>query len=389
MKRTPLYSAHLQAGARIVDFAGWEMPIQYTSILEEHKAVRRAAGLFDVSHMGDLIIRGEGAEDLLRRILTNDIKGFPIGKGMYGHLLDEQGRIIDDSYTFPIAAGQFLFIPNASTKDTVLNWMRKHARREEIIDVTDRLVALALQGPRSQEILQKLTDLDLSTMKKSRGEFVDIRLAIPACFEPTGFLTDLLPEELSQTKIKRGERCYITRTGYTGEDGFEILIESASGLHLWRTLLREGEQYGLVPAGLGARDLLRLEMGFLLSGTDFDGSQSTIQTGPPWVIKWSHDFIGKEAMLRQKEEGDYPVLVGLEVTGRGIPRHGYDIKAEGKVIGKVTSGTLSPCLKKGIAMGYVDQPHQAEGTNVVIAIRDNEVPAVVVKPPFIKKGVNS
>jgi len=380
-----LYSAHLQAGAKMVEFAGWEMPIQYASILSEHMAVRKNAGLFDVSHMGDFIIQGKGAEDLLRCVLTNDIKGYPLGKGMYGHLLNEQGGIMDDAYTFPIVPGQFLMIPNASTKDAVLSWLRQHSRGQDIVDVTERLAAFALQGPRSQEILQKITPYDLSSLKRIRGDFLDLRLESPDSYQATGFLSDLLPSSVSRPQDERGERCYVTRTGYTGEDGFEILIEAPSALHLWRALLQAGEAQGLVPAGLGARDLLRLEMGYLLSGTDFDGSQSTLQTGPPWVIKWDHDFVGKEAMMRQRESGDYPVLVGMELQGKGIPRHGYPLAANGKNIGRVTSGTLSPCLKKGIALGYVDPPYQKEGTEIEVLIRDSAVPATVVKPPFIKR----
>jgi aminomethyltransferase len=398
MKVTPLHDTHVSMGARMTEFAGWEMPVQYTSITEEHLAVRNAAGMFDVSHMGDIIIRGEGAEDLLRRLLTNDVKGMPVGQAMYAHILDEKGMIMDDTIVTRVRDGEYLMVSNASTTPKIVSWVRKHATRQEIVDASDRLACVALQGPKAREIIQKMTSYDLAAMKRFTGDFVDLSIegnpipVIPSDFRPQGFLTEVFSFEVkprpirpAKTHVEFAEKCYISRTGYTGEDGFEILLENASAQVLWNILLHIGKERGLLPVGLGARDTLRLEMGYLLSGTDFDGTQTSLQTGPGWAIKWDHDFIGRSALLEQKQGRDYQRLVGIEVLDRGIPRHGYPITKNEIAIGKVTSGTMSPSLKKGIGLGYLDPPHHKTNTDVRIQIRDMNVRARVVKPPFLKK----
>jgi aminomethyltransferase len=385
-------------GARMIEFAEWEMPVQYTSITEEHLAARNAAGMFDVSHMGDIIIRGEGAEALLRRLLTNDVKGMPVGQAVYAHILDERGRILDDTIVTHVRSGEYLMVPNAATTPKIVSWVRKHRTTQEIIDASDRLSCIALQGPNSQKILQKMTACELSTMKRFTGDFVDLSIegnpipVIPQDFRPQGFLTEVFsfemkqrPAKVSKTHVEFAEKCYVSRTGYTGEDGFEILLENASAKVLWNILIHIGKEHGLLPAGLGARDTLRLDMGYLLSGTEFDGTQTTLQTGPGWVIKWDHDFIGREALIEQKRDDNYQRLVGIEILGRGIPRHGYRIMKDEKPVGSITSGTMSPSLRKGIGLGYVDPPHHKTGTDVRIQIRDTDVQARVVKPPFIKK----
>jgi len=361
----------------MVDFAGWEMPVQYTTILEEHRAVREAAGLFDVSHMGDLIVRGEGAEDGLRGLLTNDLRGLALGKGIYAHLLDERGRIIDDTITFHMLPGTYLHIPNASTAPKVYEWVRSRIGAE-VVNVSERVAALALQGPKAAAILQRLTDDDVGGLKRMHGAFMVLKVDAA---EGRAFLADVL----GLSPPDRGVRAYVTRSGYTGEDGFEILVDNAAAVAVWDAVLSAGREDGLRPCGLGARDLLRLEMGFLLSGTDFDGSQTSLETGPGWVIKWDHEFVGREALAEQRETA-YPRLVGIELEGKGIPRHGYPIRTPaGTEIGKVTSGTLSPILGKGIALGYVDTAHAAPGTALEVGIRDSWVSARVVTPPFIKK----
>lgn len=398
MKVTPLHDSHVELGARMIEFAGWEMPVQYTSITEEHLAVRNAAGLFDVSHMGDIIIRGKGARDLLRKLLTNDVKGMPVGQAMYAHILDEGGRIMDDTIVTLIRNGEYLMVPNAATTPRIISWVREHADDQEIVDASDRLSCIALQGPRAQEILQKMTAHDLSAMKRFTGDFVDLSIGgnpipiIPYDFRPQGFLTEVFAFEMKQRPIapskthsEFAEKCYISRTGYTGEDGFEILLENASAKVLWNILLYLGTSRGLIPAGLGARDTLRLEMGYLLSGTDFDGTQTSLQTGPAWVMKWDHDFIGRSALLDQKQRDDYQRLVGIEMLDRGVPRHGYPIMKDERVIGRVTSGTMSPSLRKGVGLGYVGSPYDTVGTDVDIQIRDARVRARVSKPPFFKK----
>jgi len=395
MKRTPLYDAHVGLGAKIVPFGGWDMPLQYTSIIDEHVAVRKAAGMFDVSHMGDLIIRGKGAKELIRRLLTNDIDDMPVGKAMYGHLLDEDGIIIDDLIVYHWIQDEYLVVPNAATTQKVLAWIRSKADGQEIIDVSDRLACIAVQGPKALDVLENLTFHDLSQMNRFTGAFVDVfaegadARGLVEGFQQSGFLCDTIIRQCRPgTKGTVGdysELCYVSRTGYTGEDGFEILVESSSAVPLWKILLRVGEQHGLKPAGLGARDTLRLEMGYLLSGIDFYGGQTSMQTGPPWVIKFGHEFIGKEQLLEQKEADDYPRLVCLEMLDRGIPRHGYELMHEDDTVGHITSGTLSPCLKKGIAMGYVRPPYHQLGTEVEVVIRDNRHVARVTSAPFIKK----
>jgi aminomethyltransferase len=395
MLRTPLYEAHVGLGAKMIPFAGWEMPVQYTSIIEEHVAVRKAAGMFDVSHMGDLIVRGPGAKELLNRLFTNDLGELPVGRAIYAHYLDDQGHIIDDTIAYHWLEGEYLLVPNAATTSKVLQWIKAHVTTQEVIDRSNRLACIALQGPKARDILEEMSFEDLGEMRHNSALFTEIFAegraisGIAEKFQPTGLLCDTITRQCKPgTKGTRGEfreLVYLCRTGYTGEDGFEIIVENASAEMLWNILLRVGKEHGLVPAGLGARDTLRLEMGFLLSGTDFDGSQSSLQTGPPWVVKFDHDFIGKEALLRQRAADDYPRLVCLELEEKGVPRHGYSIVFAGDTIGTITSGTMSPCLRKGVAMGYVRPPYNEPGTELDVVIRGSSVRAKVVKPPFYQK----
>ncbi len=396
MKRTPLYAEHVRLGAKIIPFAGWDMPVYYTSIIDEHVAVRKAAGAFDVSHMGDIIIRGKGARELVRRLMTNDIDDLPVGRALYGHLLDDDGIIIDDVIVYHWIEGEYLMVPNAATTFKVLDWVKAHADGQEIIDVSERLACIALQGPKALSILEEITFHDVASMKHFTGAFVDLfaegenAKGLADNFDQTGFLCDTItrqcrPGTKGTVAGDYSELAYVSRTGYTGEDGFEILVEGTSVVPLWNILLRVGAKHGLKPAGLGARDTLRLEMGYLLSGTDFYGAQTSLQTGPKWVIKLEHDFVGKLALMRQQKEGNYPVLVGLEVHGKGIPRHGYEIVKEGAAVGHVTSGSLSPCLNRGIAMGYVKPPFDEVGTELEIVVRGSNLPAKVVSTPFYRK----
>jgi aminomethyltransferase len=366
----------------MVEFGGWEMPVQYSTILEEHRAVRERAGMFDVSHMGDLLIRGEGAEEALRELLTNDIKDLAIGKGLYAHVLDSEGRIIDDTITFRFSRHEFLMIPNAVHSQQMYDHVRERLRKASVVDVSERLACIALQGPKAQEILQRMTNHDLAAIKRLRSELVPVLVDGKVEKDAEQFLPDLL----GRVPLKdRAVWCYVSRSGYTGEDGFEILMENDAAVSVWNTFLKEGKDDDLVPCGLGARDLLRLEMGYLLSGTDFDGTQTPLQTGPEWVVKWDHHFIGRDALKGQRERGGYRKLVGLVLQGKGIPRHGYAVMSNSLEVGMVTSGTLSPSLNKGIALAYVDFNLANEGTELAIRIRDAPVPAVLVHPPFLKK----
>ena len=345
-------------------FAGWEMPILYSGIKEEHLHVRSSAGLFDVSHMGDLLVRGDGAHGLMRHALSNDIALAKEGKAIYSHILDREGRTIDDTIVYNLG-GSYLLVPNASTKDRVLEWLRSHADDAEVLDLSSEMACLALQGPRAEEAMRPL--LDLSGLKRFR--VTPASLPLPAAN---------LPRELDDGG--EGLRCLIARTGYTGEDGFEVMLPWDSAPALWDALLGTD---GVYPAGLGARDTLRLEKGMLLSGTDFDGGQTPLQTGPPWVVKFNRPFIGREALEEQSREGGYPVLAGLVMEGKGIPRSGYPVLHRGEEVGAVTSGTMSPMLERGIALAYLPHDLAEEGGALEISIRGRGHPARVKTPPFV------
>jgi aminomethyltransferase len=374
LKRTAFFSEHVNSGAKMVPFAGWEMPIQYTGIIEEHNAVRTSAGLFDVSHMGDLIIRGTDAKEFLRKALTNNIDLAVPGKGIYSHILNDDGTIIDDTIVYNLGTDGFLLVPNASTKDIVLTWLNrlkdKMKVNAEIVDVSSKIACLAIQGPKAVEIAQRITKDNVTEIK--RFNFAAVSIGGEEC----SFLSDLMTTE------KKGTVCVFARTGYTGEDGFEILVEEKGANTLWDALVKAGGNE-LTLTGLGCRDTLRLEKGMLLSGTDFDGSQTSVQTGPPWVIKFDHDFAGREVNEEQKKSGNYDVLVAMTTDSRNIPRHGYAILKNGEKVGIVTSGTMSPILKIGIAMGYVPIALSAVGTELEIDVRGRAAKAIVAKLPFL------
>ena len=387
-----MYDWHVSSGARMIDFGGWEMPLQYTGIADEHLNVRKRAGIFDVSHMGDVIISGKDAISLVSRMITNDPTGMPVGKGIYAHILDDEGKIIDDTIVYRVEEETYLMVPNASMTDKVFGWVSEHRTGQKVLDVTGAIASFAVQGPEAVALLQRLTDQDLSAVK--RFHFIMTSLQIDG--QPKDIVTGLRPSPLSDMEVGRGpwpmgvwpggpfgSRVMLSRTGYTGEDGFEVLCDAREAVAVWNLIVNTGRKHGLLPAGLGARDSLRLEMGYLLSGTDFDGSQSTVQTGPEWVIKWDHDFVGRTA-LRRDAGLHLPRLMGLMLDERGIPRHGYSLLEDKKEIGHITSGTLSPCLKKGIALGYLPERSEA-GMGLTVAIRDMRVPAHVVRPPFVRR----
>ncbi|MFP4196586.1 MAG: glycine cleavage system aminomethyltransferase GcvT [Methanomassiliicoccales archaeon] len=363
MRTTALHQEHLDLGARMTEFAGFHMPVQYSGIVEEHLAVRGRAGMFDVSHMGEIMIAGEGAGESLGRLCTRDVRG-KVGKGTYVHLLDEGGRIIDDTIVFRMGEDRYMMVPNAGTQERVLEWVGDHALDQEVVDLGAKISCIAVQGPRALDLVDGLARPSVSSLRPFSGGMFDLGLG-----------GNLLEEMLSP-----GD-CFISRTGYTGEEGVEIFVENPLAVELWRLLLDRGEGHGLLPAGLGARDTLRLERGLLLSGTDFDGSQTTLQTGPPFAIGWDHEFIGREALLHQKEE-EYPRLAGFQMVDRGVPRHGYSLTVNGEEVGRVTSGTHSPCLERGIGMGYLPPPSHRVGTEIEVIIRGRAAKAEVVETPF-------
>ena len=382
MHKTPLHDQHVALGAKMVWFAGWDMPIQYSSILDEHMTVRVHSGAFDVSHMGDFIIKGKGAGDLVNTLCTNDIQGQSVGRCVYAHILDDQGRILDDTIVTVLGRDEYLMVPNAATTPRIRRWVEGHLHGQDFYDLSTDLAAIAVQGPTAKDVLAHLTSAELSSLKSFWGAFMRLDETKASGSSPA---TKLLAGRSPMNGKGNGIMAFVSRTGYTGEDGFEIVCENADAVAVWNAVLVKGKEFGLKPIGLGARDTLRLEKSLLLSGTDFDGSQTSLQTGPGWVIDWNHDFIGKQPLLQQRATGDYDKLVCMLVEERGIPRHGYDIMTGGRQIGKVTSGTLSPVLKKGIAMGYVPLATAKTTTELQIKIRDNPVRATIVKPPFVKR----
>jgi aminomethyltransferase len=364
LRRTPLYDCHLEAGAKIVDFAGWEMPVQYTGVIEEHRAVRTAAGLFDVSHMGEVRVRGARAEAFLDAITPNALTKLQAGRAHYSGLLTVDGTYLDDLLIYRVAGDNFLVVVNASNADADFAEIARRAVGWDDVTVTnesDDWALLALQGPRATAILQRLTTTNLAAIKYY------------------GFATGSVD----------GVEMILSRTGYTGEDGFELYLPPAAAPQIWRLLLREGAGDGLIPAGLGARDTLRLEAGMALYGHEIDAATTPFDAGLDWVVKLDKgDFTGRAALAAQRVPGGEPTrrLVGVEVTGRGIARQGHTIWSGDRQLGAVTSGTWSPTLEKAIAMAYVSVDSAAVGTAVEIDVRGRRLPAVVVPLPFYKRA---
>ncbi len=383
MNATPLNGEHRKLGAKMVWFAGWDMPIQYTSIMDEHMTVRNAAGAFDVSHMGDFIIRGPGAGEAVDLLMTNAVRRAPVGRCVYSHLLDDRGMILDDTIASPLGEDEYFMVPNAATTSKMRKWVEGHLDGPELVDMSSDLAAVAVQGPRAKDVVARLTSVDLGPVGFFWATFARLD-RLPA--KGSVPKTELLKGRRPANGQGDGIRVYLSRTGYTGEDGFEIVCENADAPDVWRAVLAEGGDLGLRPIGLGARDTLRLEKALLLSGTDFDGAQTSIQTGPSWVVDWEHGFIGREALETQRAAKGYDRLVCIAVKDKGIPRHGYEILKDGARVGTVTSGTLSPVLKRGIAMGYVPLAMSAVGTQVQVKVRETMVDAEVVKPPFVRRG---
>jgi len=359
--RTPLHAEHAALGAKLVPFAGYEMPVQYpTGITAEHHAVRNAAGLFDVSHMGEFMVRGERALDFVQHVTTNDVSRLEVGQAQYSTLLNDEGRLLDDLlvYRYP---DHYMLVVNGANKDKDWRWVSRFAGRYgvELEDRTDDIALLALQGPKAEAILRRLTDADLDSIRYYRFAEGTVD-GVPAT---------------------------ISRTGYTGEDGFELYVPAAAAAGLWRRLLEAGGEDGLVPAGLGCRDSLRLEMGYALYGNDLDEETSPLEAGLGWVVKMDKgDFVGRDALARQKEQGITRRLVGFRLKERGFPRHGYPVSVDGQEAGVVTSGVLSPTLGEGVGMAFVPAAAARPGTEIGIVIRNAAVPAEVVRPPFHKGG---
>lgn len=359
MKRTPLYPAHVARGARLVDFAGWEMPVQYTGIIEEHLAVRHAAGLFDVSHMGEVEVRGDEALATCQRLTVNDVGRLRDGEAQYTLFCLPTGGVVDDVIVHRLSATRYLFCVNASNREADVAWIREHRRGAEVIDRSDDFAQLALQGPRATAILSRLTALAL-------GE-------IP----PFGFAEGSVA----------GRAALVAHTGYTGEDGWELYCAPGNASALWEALLTAGEPEGILPVGLGARDTLRLERALPLYGHELTDATTPLEAGLGWVVRLQKgDFIGRDALVRQTGEGLRRRLVGITPTEPGIPRQGYILRHDGEVVGEITSGTKSPVLGKGIGLGYVAATSSEVGTRVSIEIRNRAIAAEVVQLPFYKRA---
>lgn len=373
LKRTPLHGIHLELGATMTEFSGWDMPLHYGGIVEEHMRVRHSCGMFDVSHMGDIVVEGPQAPELLGRVLSNNIALATPGKAIYSHMLRPDGSIIDDLIVQNLGEGRYLLVPNASTLHEVLTWLQENNNGAEITDYSENLSSIAIQGPLAEEVFQRLTEHDLSSIGRFRGEVVRLKLD-PG---PQRILRTFYPELPGDSLY-----CLACRVGYTGEDGFELCIEADQAPILWRALLEVGGD-DIGPAGLGCRDTLRLEKGLLLSGSDFNGTQTPLQTGPRWVVKMDRDFIGREALEAQEDEPDLMILAGLMMEERGIPREGHKILKEGEQVGRVTSGTMSPMLRKGIALGYIPRSLSRVDEELQIEVRGKALAARVVSLPFV------
>lgn len=359
MKNTALTHIHEALGAKLVPFAGYNMPVQYEGINIEHETVRNGVGVFDVSHMGEFLITGPNSLALIQKVGSNDASKIAVGQAQYSCLPNEDGGIVDDLIIYRLKEEQYLLVVNASNIDKDWNWISKHnSMNADMRNLSEDYSLLAIQGPKAAKAMQSLTSVDLQNMK-----FYTFEVAPFAGIE----------------------HVIISATGYTGSGGFEIYCKNSEVEQIWNKVMEAGADYGIKPIGLAARDTLRLEMGYCLYGNDIDDSTSPLEAGMGWITKFTKDFINSENLKKQKEEGVKRKLIGFELTEKGIPRQDYDIVDDNdKKIGVVTSGTMSPSLKIGIGLGYVPVEYAKVGTTINIAVRKKSIPATVVKMPFYK-----
>ncbi|UCD16218.1 MAG: glycine cleavage system aminomethyltransferase GcvT [Candidatus Zixiibacteriota bacterium] len=359
LKKTPFYKYNVEAGAKMVPFAGYIMPIQYTGITEEHLTVRKNVGMFDLSHMGELFIAGPGALEYIQKMTTNDASLLEIGQIQYSSMCYDNGGMVDDLLVYHLE-DQYMMIVNAANIEKDYEWLKSHlCDGVELYNRSDEYGLLAIQGPNAQKVLEKMSDYDFESLPYYHSAVVEIG----------------------------GHSVLLSRTGYTGEDGFEIYIPGDLAHDLWRISFDAGRKYDMKLIGLGARDSLRLEMKMSLYGNDIDQTTTPIEAGLAWIVKLDKgDFIARDVLARQKEEKPSRRLVCLEIDGRAFPRTGYELISNGDVVGKITSGTFSPSLNKPIAMGYLPRHLTRIGNRVEVMIRGKTFPATVVKPPFYKEG---
>jgi len=361
MKKTPFTDLHITLGAKMHEFAGYNMPIEYSGIIDEHQAAVNSVGVFDVSHMGEFWVKGPKALEFLQKVTSNDATKLQPGKAQYSCFVNENGGIVDDFIIYHFEPEKYLLVVNASNMEKDWAWCEKwNTMGAELENASDHMGQLAIQGPKATETLQKLTDVDLKS--------------IPFY----GFVT---------AKFAGADNVIISNTGYTGAGGFELYFYPEEGLKIWNAIFEAGKEFGIKPIGLGARDTLRLEMGYCLYGNDLDETTTPLESGLGWITKFVDDkpFVGREVLEKQKADGITRKLFCFELSDKGIPRQGYEIvNSDDEVIGTVTSGTMSPMLKKGIGMGYVKPEYAKEGIEIAIRVRNRKLNAQVVKPPFRK-----
>ncbi|MFZ0368087.1 MAG: glycine cleavage system aminomethyltransferase GcvT [Halobacillus sp.] len=363
LKRTPLYAEYKKLGAKTVDFGGWDLPVQFSSIKEEHEATRTKAGLFDVSHMGEVLVEGDGSLSFLQKMLTNDVSKLEPGKAQYTIMCYENGGTVDDLIVYQLETDKYLLVINAANREKDVEWLKKHQENGvSIKDLSDDYVQLALQGPKAVEILQSITKTNVSEIKFFR------------------FIAGVSIDNVKDDAI-------VSRTGYTGEDGFEIYLPAASGPDLWQVMLEAGGKHGIRPVGLGARDTLRFEANLALYGQELSAEISPIEAGLGFAVKTKKkdEFIGKQVLKKQKEEGPSRKLVGIEMMDKGIPRTHYEVFDGEKPIGFVTTGTQSPTLGKNVGLALLDCDYTAIGTEVTVQVRKKRLQAKVVPTPFYKR----
>jgi aminomethyltransferase len=358
VKHIPLNDLHTKLGGKMVPFAGYNMPVRYSSDIEEHMTVRKAVGVFDVSHMGEFTIKGPQALDLIQRVTTNDASKLIDGQAQYSSLPNETGGLVDDLIVYKIKDNDYLLVVNASNIEKDWNWISKfNTKGADMKNISDEISLFAVQGPKAAATLQKLTKVNLATIKYYHFAISELA-GVP--------------------------NVIISNTGYTGAGGFEVYVKNADAEKVWTAIFDAGKEFDIKPIGLGARDTLRLEMGFCLYGNDIDDKTSPLEAGLGWITKFTKDFTNSANLKKQKEEGVKRKLVGFKMIDRGIPRHDYILKdASGNVIGKVTSGTMSPMLNIGIGMGYVDTAHANPGAEIFVDIRGKNLKAQVSKLPLI------
>jgi len=363
MKKTPFTDIHIALGAKMHEFAGYNMPIEYSGIIDEHLTVCNAVGVFDVSHMGEIWVKGPRAQAFLQRMMSNDVANLEIGKAQYSAIINNQGGIVDDIIVYHYEPEKYMLVVNASNLEKDWNWfVDNNQEKAELENASDNIGQLAIQGPKALETLQKLTKVDLT--KIPYYSFV-----------------------IGNLKGSGLDNVIISNTGYTGAGGFEIYFYNQYGVDIWNAIFEAGKEFGIKPVGLGARDTLRLEMGFCLYGNDLDDTTTPIEAGLGWITKFTEgrDFTARPILEKQKKEGVIRKLCGFHMLEKGIPRHGYDIVNENdEKIGVVTSGTMSPTAKIGVGLGYLKPEYAALGTQIFIKVRDKKLKAEIVKPPFRK-----